>query len=151
MRIEEINKLSDDGYEILKDLVEENSGDLDLLVNEIVQEILNENNYSNIIRYSLELPILIYHLSSNLEKLGLKMDFADVYKNDRYSRMMLNASGTIPEKTARANLFVSNDAYGKEIFDRAYFTLKSKLDNANNILISIRGILNSMEKEKIYG
>lgn len=131
-------------------IIDEYSKDLDALVNNIETEIITDKNYSNLQQFALELPIALYNLSSTIEALGLKVDFAGIVKDEKYSRLLINANGTIPEKQARATVFSNSESYAKEIFERCYYALKTKINYAEQLLISIRALLTSLEKEMQY-
>lgn len=150
-KLKEIEIECKSAYEYKQELINTYSKDLDKLVDEIKDAIVIEQDYSSLVRYSIELPIKMYELSSRIEDLGLKVDFADIIKGEKYSKVMINANGTIPEKQARAELYANNYKYAKEIYERCYYAVKGKLDNANQLLISLRALLQSLEKEKNYG
>lgn len=149
-KIKEIDNECKSAYEYKENLMRTYTKELDDLVEEIKDAIVYNGDFTSLIRYSIELPIKMYELSSKVEDLGLKVDFAEVMKGEKYSRVMINVQGTIPEKQARAQIYVNNEAYAKEIFERCYYSIKGKIDNANQLLISLRALIQSLEKEKNF-
>lgn len=147
-KLKEIDKECSEAQDYKQQIIDTYSKDLDELVEEIKEAIIEDNDYSSLVRYSIELPTKMYELSSRIEDLGLKVDFAEIIKGEKYNMVMINASGTIPEKQARAQLYSTHYIYAKEIYERCYYSIKGKLENANQLLISLRALLQSLEKEK---
>ena len=153
MDISKIREL-DTGYESAIDYAESvintYTKDLDTLVDTIKESIIVNGDLSSLHQYNLELPVKMYEISSKVEELGLKVDFAEINRADKYSRLLLNATGTIPEKQARATVFVNNEVYAKEIYERCYYGVKAKMESATQVLISLRALIQSLESEKRY-
>ena len=152
----DINKLKDienstiEGFKYKDNLVAKYSKNLDDLIHIIKAEIIDAQDYTMLNHYALELPVALYNLAEAVEELGLLVDCAGLSKDDKYSKLLINAQGTIPEKQARATVFTNTDAIAKEIYERSYYTIKSKIEYATQLLISIRQLLQSLEKEKQY-
>ena len=153
MDINKIHQLEENNKEGLTyyfDIVNTYSKDLDDLIQLIKTEIISDKNYCNLYQYALELPYALYYLAERVEELGLKVDFAAIAKEDKYSRLLINAQGTIPEKQARATVFSNNEAHAKEIYERCYYALKTKINYGEQMLISLRALVGSMEREMQY-
>lgn len=152
----DINKIKDienstiESFRYKDTLVKKYSKDLDELIEVIKVEILDTKDYTMLNHYALELPIALYNLAESIEELGLLVDCAGLSKDEKYSKLLVNAQGTIPEKQARATIFTNVEANAKEIFERSYYAIKSKLEYATQLLISIRQLLTSLEKEKQF-
>lgn len=149
-KLKDIENSTIEAFKYKDNLVERYSKSLDNLVESIKQEIVDNKDYTMLNHYALELPIALYNLSSAIEELGLLVDCAGLYKDDKYNKLLINAQGTIPEKQARAQIFTNVESTAKEIYERSYYTVKSKIDNATQLLISVRQLLTSLEKEKQY-
>lgn len=149
-KIKELDTNYNSALEYADTVIESYTMELDQLVETIKEAIIEDGDLSNLHQYNLELPIKLYELSANVEKLGLKVDFAEINRADKYSRLLINATGTIPEKQARATVFVNNEVYAKEIYERCYYGVKAKVEAASQVLISLRALIQSLESEKRY-
>ena len=149
-KLKEIENSTIESFKYKDNLVHKYSNNLDVLINAIKAEIIDTQDYTMLNHYALELPIALYNLAESVEELGLLVDCAGLSKDDKYSKLLINAQGTIPEKQARATEFTNVDAIAKEIYERSYYTIKGKIDYATQLLISIRQLLQSLEKEKQF-
>lgn len=170
MTLEEINQVVDTvdnnmGYfqEIGQPIIEFYAESLDALMSNI-QQVLNSPNAAEVTTNNLQLFFLnltseVYQTASNVERIGLLMDLANMNYKDAFNTSLLNNSSQDAKLTvAKLNAIADKESLRENvlnfIYARTYKILKAKVDAANEMirtlskLISFRMQNNSQYDDK---
>ena len=166
---EELDEIHD-----IKDDVEGKSHVLEEIVNDIIQPYCKDlDNYVSFIKdclkdgenppttdelddFCLNLSTYIYFAGGMCEQLGIRDDIAKaVYKEMYHSARARQDKGTVADKDSLAELASQQEYIVSASYTRAYKTLKSKVDNAQELLSSVKKVLSrriqEMELTRIGG
>ena len=92
--------------------------------------------------FCLNLSTLIYSAGSMCEQLGIKDDIAKaLYKEMYHSTRSAVEGGTVADKDSLAELESQEEQLISICYSRAYKTMKSKIDNAQELLGSCKKVL----------
>lgn len=99
--------------------------------------------------YILNLPIYIYHASTQLERIGLSEDVSAMAKKEAIAKTLetSNFSGNAQNRMTSAELANMEDVVLNLIFARAYKMAKAKLDCAYEILASCKKVMSRRIEE----
>jgi len=153
----------------IKMRVEENSKQIDLLVDQLVakynkdldelitefKELLNqakerESEIGNIEleNMTLRLPVLMYFSSGGLESLGIEGDTSKSIKEEAFSRAYMVSSGsTVKDKESEAIISTLSEQMVEIAFSRAYKKLKLQIAQAENIFSGVKKVLSKRMQE----
>lgn len=139
-------KVSEDSKllkEIVNSIVSRYSKDLDVFVEQIKNKLATTTRLSDddVEQMVLVVPVHLYFLGSGLEVLGVESDTAKALRLDRYNDAFINANGTIPDKTADAELQVTYESLMELAYARSYKQLKAKYEVAMQLINSSRKVL----------
>lgn len=129
--------------DIVLNIVNKATSDLDLLVYNI-KETLRAYSYidtEQLENYSLEISTLLYYLGQSQEYIGLRYDISKAVYKEKYAEIYETATGTIADKTAYTEDKVNYEFIEQSINERAYKRIKVKIENAVELLQSIKKIL----------
>lgn len=163
-----------DNIEEIKDKVEEHSRVIDTIVAEIISPYCKDlDTYVSFIKdclkdgenppttdelddFCLNLSTYIYFAGGMCEQLGIRDDIAKaVYKEMYHTARASQDKGTIADKDSLAELASQQEYIVSASYTRAYKTLKSKVDNAQELLSSVKKVLSrriqEMELTRIGG
>ena len=113
---------------------------LDTEVNDLTIEDLN--------RILIKITTYSYFMCSRQEMLGIKRDIADMLYSEKYNLTYISsATGTVANKTAKAEEASKDEKVVSIVFDRAYKILKSKSEGAIRMIDSIKKIVSSRVAE----
>lgn len=101
----------------------------------------------------LNLSTRIYFMSEACEQLGIKDDLSKAIRNEIYNKKRDDINGTIADKDAYAELESQKEQITNICYSRAYKIVKSKVENAQELLQSCKKVLSrrmvSLELSKI--
>lgn len=101
----------------------------------------------------LNLSTKIYFMSEACEQLGIKDDMSKAIKNEIYNKKRDEINGTVADKDSYAELESQQEQITNICYNRAYRIIKSKVDNAQELLQSCKKVLSrrmvSLELSKI--
>lgn len=98
--------------------------------------------------FNINLATRIYFAGGMCEQLGIRDDIAKaVYKEMYHTARASQSSGTIADKDSLAELASQEQAIVSASYTRAYKTMKSKVDNAQELLSSIKKTLSHRMQE----
>lgn len=145
--IENNSKLID---EIVSKLVNDYCSQLDDYVKAIDTALKEESK--PLTDYELDdicinLPTLLYFTAQGQETLGIREDVAKAIKMEIFNNSYDKAEGTIADKTAIAELASQNEAIIHLAYNRAYKQIKNKLEIGNELLQSIKKVINRRTEE----
>ena len=153
--------------ELIKGRVETNSIELDKIVNEIIKPYVRDlDEYVVFIKeclrdgqkppttdeledFCMNLSTYIYFAGGLCEQLGIRDDIAkaiykEVYNNSRDAQ----GSGTVADKNTLAEMASQEEALISSAYTRAYKTVKSKVENAQELLSSCKKVLSHRMQEE---
>lgn len=155
LSIEEVDKICD-----IKEQVEEHSKTIDTIVEGIIAPYCKDlDNYVLFIKdclkdgenpptsdelddFCLNLSTYIYFAGGMCEQLGIRDDIAKaVYKEMYHTARASQDKGTVADKDSLAELASQEQFIVSSAYTRAYKTLKSKVENAQELLSSCKKVL----------
>lgn len=90
----------------------------------------------------IELANMLYFVGSAQEDLGVKEDICKSIRQEVYSFYRNEATGTVADKTALAELACQQETMTLAIYSRAYKKIKFKVDAGYEMLNSLKKIMN---------
>lgn len=87
-----------------------------------------------------EVPLHLYYLYSVLHKCELRKGLADESKSYKKNEAILNATGTVQEKTSKAELACSEGVIVFLAYKNACDIIRGKMDSASELLNSAKKI-----------
>ena len=145
-RIDDNSKLLD---EIVNKLVLEYCKPLDdyvAFIKSILDDTSNPPTDLELDDFILNLPVLLYFTGEALESLGIREDIAKAIRQELYNQAFDNATGTIADKTAEAELAVQNEQITQIAYQRAYRKVKLRMEAGYEILQSVKKVIGRREK-----
>ena len=141
---ERVESLTSVVRDMVRGLVNEVCSELDKYMHQI-DEILcdKENPVSDeeLEDFTLNLPSLLYLVSSRREELKVKEDVARAVHKDVYNRVREKAQGTVADKDTAADLAAQSEAITVIVLQRAGSTIKSREEAAWEMLNSVKKVL----------
>ena len=146
--------------------VEENSHTMDDIINEIIDPYVRDlDNYVTFIAsclkdgdnpptnaeledFCINLSTYIYFAGGMCEQLGVRDDISKaVYKETYNTARSTQDKGTVADKDTMAELSSQQEQLVSICYTRAYKTLKSKVDSAQELLSSCKKVLSHRMQE----
>lgn len=97
--------------------------------------------------FTLNLPVLLYFTGEAQESLGVREDIAKAIRLELYNQAFDNASGTIADKTAEAELAVQNEQITQIAYQRAYRKVKLRMEAGYELLQSVKKVITRRGQE----
>lgn len=130
--------------DMVKGIVDEACADLDKYM-QVIDEILcdkdNPVSDEELEDFTLNLPALLYLVSSRREELRIKEDVAKAVHKDVYNRVREKAQGTVADKDTAADLAAQSEAITVIVLQRAGSTIKTREEAAWEMLNSVKKVL----------
>lgn len=142
--MDSVDKSSDIIQELSNDLVIRYCDSLDNQLLLIKQEMDNAGYLTDetLERRIIELANTLYFTGSAQEDLGIKEDTCKMIRQEVYSKARENASGTVADKTAQAELIAQQETITLAIYSRAYKKVKLRMDAGYEMLNSLKKVMN---------
>jgi len=148
LRVEDNSATIDD---IVKDIIFPYCKDLDNYVRFIADCLKDGNNpptNNELEDFCMNLATYIYFAGGMCENLGIRDDiskalYRETYNSSRESRQ----GGTVADKDTFAELSSQHEQLTNVCYNRAYKTMKSKVDNAQELLSSVKKVLSRRMQE----
>ena len=159
------NPVNEESIEIRKD-VEDKAGVLEGIVNDIIKPYCKDlDKYVGFIKdclkdgenppttdelddFCLNLSTYIYFAGSMCEQLGIRDDIARaVYKEMYHTARASQDKGTIADKDSLAELASQEQYVISSAYTRAYKIMKAKVENAQELLSSVKKVLSRRIQE----
>ena len=136
---------SDNLMEIVNGVIEPYCKDLDRYI-QFIRECLKdgENPPTNdeLDDFCMNLSTLIYFAGGMCEQLGIKDDISkSVYKEVYHSNRSGLSDGTVADKDSIAELASQTEQITNICYNRAYRIMKSKVENAQELLGSVKKVI----------
>lgn len=161
-----LQELNQGKLKVTQDKVEEYSGILESIVNSIIDPYCKDlDKYVTFIReclkdgetpptneelddFCMNLSTLIYFAGGMCEQLGVRDDISKAVYKEVYHTVRSNISeGTISDKDSLAELQSQQEQITNICYSRAYKIMKSKVDNAQELLGSCKKVLSRRMSE----
>lgn len=130
----------------MEEVISRFSIDLDSVVKQIDTKIkaqeLDSLTDQELESYCLKLSSFMYFAASGQELIGLKESIAEAFNKEDYNNHYSNATGTIADKKAKAELNSQNSMLIEMVYSKAEKMMNSKLTYATHLLGSLKRILN---------
>lgn len=143
---ETVEQRSKDIEKIVLEVISKYCLDLDSLVTSIDSKIrqneLDAFSDQELEAFCLKLSSFMYFAAAGQELIGLKEAIAEALNKEDYNNCYSNATGTVADKKANAELNSQNTMLVELIYDRAEKMMSSKLVYATHLLSSIKRVLN---------
>ena len=157
-----------DEYSLTKiqENVESNAGALDTIVNDIIAPYCRDlDKYVGFIKdclkdgenpptneelddFCMNLSTYIYFAGGTCEYLGIRDDISKaVYKEMYHTARASQSSGTVADKDSLAELASQEEYIVSAAYNRAYKIMKSKVENAQELLASVKKVLSRRIQE----
>ncbi len=128
--------------ELLFSIYEKPTREIDNYIEYIKESILDGNTSNTLLEsYVVTLPIHLYWLITECEKLGIQEDYAKLKKGEVYNQALKIATGKVDEKRATAEQESAEQALIHSAYSRAYKLMKGKVEMAQELLNSCKKIL----------
>ena len=141
---ERVESLTSVVHDMVKSIVDEACEDLDKYMH-IIDEILCDKDTpvsdEELEDFTLNLPSLLYLVSSRREALRIKEDVAKAVHKDVYNRVREKAQGTVADKDTAADLAAQSEAITVIVLQRAGSTIKTREEAAWEMLNSVKKVL----------
>lgn len=133
---------------------------LDNLMSDLYVDCIKNDNPDDVTleKYFLELANMLYFMVEKVEKLGIYDDMSKSAAKEIYSKAYLDNQvkesitgknkTTIAELQATAELKAQYPLVVNNIYSRAYTTLKNKISSAQDMLSTLKKIINGRQQEK---
>lgn len=156
--LDEIHDIKDDVEgkstiidEIVNSIIQPYCKDLDkyvLFIKDCLKDGENPPTDEELDDFNLNLATYIYFAGGMCEQLGIRDDIAKaVYKEMYHTARASQDKGTVADKDSLAELASQEQAIVSASYTRAYKTLKSKIENAQELLSSIKKTLSHRMQE----
>ena len=162
----DLNELNQDKVIDIQADVEQNADAIDEIVNDIIRPYCKDlDKYVSFIKdclkdgenppttdelddFCLNLSTFIYFAGGICEQLGIRDDIAKaIYKEMYHSARASQDKGTVADKDSLAELASQSEFIVSSAYNRAYKTMKSKVDNAQELLSSVKKVLSHRMQE----
>lgn len=148
-RVETDSALMDD---VVNGIIQPYVKDLDnyvLFIKDILKDGENPPTNAELDDFSLNLATYIYFAGGMCEQLGIRDDISKaVYKEMYHSQRASIDKGTISDKDSLAELASQQEYLVSVCYTRAYRTVKSKVENAQELLSAVKKVLSSRMQEQ---
>ena len=160
------NITDEDSLTKIQENIESNAGALDSIVNEIIAPYCRDlDKYVGFIKdclkdgenpptneelddFCMNLSTYIYFAGGTCEYLGIRDDISKaVYKEMYHTARASQSSGTVADKDSLAELASQEEFIVSAAYNRAYKIMKSKVENAQELLASVKKVLSRRIQE----
>lgn len=148
-------KIEDNSRQIDKivfDIIDPYSKDLDkyvLFIKDCLKDGENPPTDAELDDFCLNLSTYIYFAGGMCEQLGIRDDIAKAVYKEMYHTVRSNQEkGTVADKDSLAELASQEEAIVSSAYTRAYKMLKSKVENAQELLSSCKKVLSRRISEQ---
>ena len=129
---------------IVQKVIKDSCDELDNYIDYVHSVIADENNEIPTMLLedmTLVLPTLLYRVSDRSEKIGIREDIAKALKQELYNNILEEPGSKSTEKKIKAELNTQSENLTLIIYQRAYKSIKAKMDYGIEILQSVKKIL----------
>jgi hypothetical protein len=117
-------------------------------ITKALHDIHNPPTTTELDYYCMHLSTDIYWAASMSEQLGIKDDISKAIYKETYNRVRDTSEGTVADKNTLAELSSQQEYLTNVCYSRAYRIMKSKVENAQELLQSIKKVLSHRISEQ---
>lgn len=142
--LDNISSNSQTVEDIVQRIIKGSCEELDNYVDYVHSVIADENNEiptALLEDMTLVLPTLLYRVSEMSERIGIREDIAKAVKQEIYNNILETPGGKSTEKKIKAEQNTQSENLTLIIYQRAYKSIKAKMDYGIEILQSVKKIL----------
>ena len=110
-------------------------------IRNILADAVNPPTDRELDDFALNIPVLLYFTGEAQEALGIREDVAKAIKQELFNEAYDQATGTIGDKTAAAELATQNEFIAHSAYQRAYKKIKLRMEAANETLQSVKKVI----------
>ena len=142
--MKKVDNISDTIKEISDKLVNKYCKDLDDLMSIIREQLQDKGEITDteLEFLIMDLANILYFTGSAQEDLGIKEDTCKAIRQEVYSFYRNEATGTVADKTALAELACQKETMTLAIYSRAYKKVKLRMDAGYEMLNSLKKVMN---------
>ena len=148
---EQVEEHSQSIDEIVTDIISPYCKDLDkyvLFIKDCLKDGENPPTTDELDDFCLNLSTYIYFAGGMCEQLGIRDDIAKaVYKEMYHTARASQDKGTVADKDSLAELASQEQFIVSSSYTRAYKTMKAKVENAQELLSSVKKVLSRRMQE----
>ena len=137
---------------VVNDIIQPYCKDLDkyvLFIKDCLKDGENPPTTDELDDFCLNLSTYIYFAGGMCEQLGIRDDIAKALYKEMYHTARSNQeSGTVADKDSLAELASQSEAVSSFTYARAYKTMKAKVENAQELLSSVKKVLSHRIQEQ---
>lgn len=139
--------------ETVNNVVSSMTKDLDDLVAEIKLKFAKKQMISQDIQYYIvEIPLRIYYLNTEVERIALKESIAKEFTKEKYNDELIEVKGTVNMKIAAAEMHSQEHRLIELMYSTTVKRIRAKIVNAEDLLSSCKKVLSyritEMEMER---
>lgn len=136
--------------EMVKDILSDSLVEIDNYITVVRQCFLSEQEIldSDLDRIILQIPVYIYNLIVLAQQIEMRKGLSKEHASYAKNEALLNATGTVAEKTAKAENQTVTDKIVMLAYTTANSIISSKIDGAMAILDSAKKVQQKRMKEK---
>lgn len=143
LNMKRIDNLSSIVDTMVNDIIQCVCGDLDEYMKTVDSLLCDSGNITDVEleQITLNIPSLLYGVSLNRERLGVKEDMAKAVYKEVYSQARQMSTGTVADKDTAAELASKSESISLTVYNRAVRLIKSKEEYALEMLASVKKVL----------
>lgn len=128
---------------LVLEIVNKITGQLDEVVAEIRERSIEVESVATELLeiYALKISTELYYMGQSQEYLGLRADVSKAVYKEQFNYYYQRTDGTINDKTAYSEAHSMTEYLAMSVSERAYKRLKIKIENAYELLGTIKKIL----------
>lgn len=128
---------------LVLEIVNKITGQLDEVVAEIRERLVEVDAVATDLLeiYALKISTELYYMGQSQEYLGLRADVSKAVYKEQFNYHYQRTDGTINDKTAYSEAHSMTEYLAMSVSERAYKRLKIKIENAYELLSTIKKIL----------
>ena len=141
---ERVESLTSVVRDMVNNIVDKACADLDAYMRQIDSILCDKDtpvSDRELEEFTLNLPALLYLVSSRREELKIKEDVAKAVYKDVYNRVREKSQGTVADKDTAADLAAQSEAITVIVLQRAGSTIKSREEAAWEMLNSVKKVM----------
>ena len=140
--MDKVSKHSDDIEKLIFQIADKATEDLDLIMRRYEGWLQDNPTDAELEEVALQCTTLLYYAGEQMERVGLNEDIAKGIKMDAYNaHYNKEATGTIADKKASAELATQTETLTHQIYSRAYKMIKYKVEKCEEILNAVKKII----------
>lgn len=112
-------------------------------ITKCLRDVKNPPSTPELEDFCMRLATEIYWAGSMCEHLGIKDDISKAIYKEVYNRERDEGQGTVADKNSLAELASQQEYLTNVCYNRAYKIMKSKVDNAQELLGSVKKVMSS--------